>query len=243
MKRRILTLVTVLMMLFSTSVLCSAECTDDYEFGEDEQLDFCVLNIWAESFVDMPTQDITSIKMVVDVTDFSGDPIDVKLYSRESVSWNTWASEPQSLAGDGTYTFIVNMGEENKFPGENLCTIYVKDVRCCKADEDPAGEELDESGISCHMKLVSVEYNPADAGSAGTVDVSSDTDGSDEASSEVGEATEEAVATVDQAEATTQAPKEDDEKSGSALPVVIIVIVIVVVAAVAGVLVSKKKNS
>lgn len=151
-----------------------AENTDDYEFDKDEPIDFCVYNIWAENFVTAPTADIQSIKMTVDVTGFDADvdAVNTKLYSRESVTWETHASDIVTINGDGTYTYYIAFDEA--FAPDQLCTIYIKDVLVALTDEDPDGQGADikESKAHMNMKLVSCEFNkeaPSGGENAGDV--------------------------------------------------------------------------
>lgn len=161
MKKKILSVIAAALLVLALCIPVSAEIATDYTYAETEAFDFCVFNIWGnvETGVDPIVPTIEKITMTITVSDFSGDPIQAKLYSREQVTWKTWATEPQTISGDGTYTFELEMGE-NAFPAESLATIYIKDVRCTvPPDEDPDGESLTASGVTCHVVLDSVEFN------------------------------------------------------------------------------------
>lgn len=163
MKKKILSIITTVLLVLALCIPVSAEIATDYTFAETEAFDFCVFNIWGnvETGVDPIVPTIEKITMTITVSDFSGEPVEAKLYSREQVTWKTWATEAQTISGDGTYTFELEMGE-NAFPAESLATIYIKDVRCTiPPDEDPDGESLKASGVTCHVVLDSVEFNKA----------------------------------------------------------------------------------
>lgn len=161
MKKRFASLIAVLIAVLTFGTTCLALDTDDHVYEPTEAIDFCVYNTWGTKSIDVNKATIENMRMIVKVSDFSGDPVTVKLYNRESVTWGYWVSEPQTIDKDGTYYFdidIVALGGE-AYPAENLCTIYLKDVRCCTADEDAEGEGLTESGISAHIELDSIKFN------------------------------------------------------------------------------------
>lgn len=162
-KRKITGIISALLLILTLCVPVSAEIATDYTYAETEAFDFCVFNIWGsvETGVDPIVPTIEKITMTITVSDFSGEPIEAKLYSREQVTWKTWATEAQTISGDGTYTFELEMGE-NAFPTESLATIYIKDVRCTvPPEEDPDGESLSGSGVTCRVVLDSIEFNKA----------------------------------------------------------------------------------
>lgn len=163
MKKKILSIMAAILLVSALCIPVSAEIATDYTYAETEAFDFCVFNIWGnvETGVDPIVPTIEKITMTITVSDFSGEPVEAKLYSREQVTWKTWATEAQTISGDGTYTFELEMGE-NAFPAESLATIYIKDVRCTiPPDEDPDGESLKASGVTCRVVLDSVEFNKA----------------------------------------------------------------------------------
>lgn len=222
-----------------------AEAADDYEFDETEVIDFCVYNIWAESFVTPPASTIESIWMSVEVSDYSGDPIEAKLYSRETVTWETHASEKQTIDKDGTYIFYLAF--DNEFTGADLATIYVKDYLCALADEDPEGEAKGESGIAAHFVLNEVRFNvDADGNEPGaaTTDPEPTADGGDTepTADEVKEETSDAAASAVTTTGTTSTASEDDDSSS--LPIIIgIIAAVVVVIVVIAVATKGKKGS
>lgn len=237
MKRRLLGLFTTILLVLAMCLPAYAEVTTDYEYPEDEAFDFCVHNIWADAILEPPVNTIENIGMVIDVENFVGDPIQVKLYVREQVTWNTWSTEAQTIDKDGTYVFYLDFGE-NKFPTDQLATIYVKDVKCCvntgEQPEDPDGEGLKASGVSAHVKLNGdVAFNkgpmsePTDI-PEGTVEETKATDD-----------------TTTQAATTAKAEsKSDDGKDSGFFPmpgIPVIVCVVLVVAVIAVVCVKKKK--
>ncbi len=195
--KKIIILLSGVLLLFSMNTTVFAEDTTDYSFKTTEVVDFCVYNTWGTMSVDCDKFNVESIAMTVEVTDFIGDPIKVKLYNRESVTWQTWASDAQVIDGDGTYTFYLNLAE-NAYPSENLCTIYLKDVECALPDEDSEGQSVEASNISCHMVMSSCEFNTeqvveaesteAVTNTADTVDESTSQD--DSAQSDFSEETE-----------------------------------------------------
>lgn len=244
MKKRKLfvTLVTALVMMLMSVTVCFAENTDDYTYAADEPLDFCVFNVWAENFVDPPAQNITNIQMTVEVSEMQSDPITVKMYSKDQVEWVTWKSEPQEISADGTYTFLVEYGTAEPVPPDKLGTIYIKDPRCCVADEDPEGQELEESGFVGHVKLVSVEYNVAAGAAAPETSDEASVETSENASGS--EVTENADATEQTTadKATTEKKSDDSKKDDKSSPIIIIVAIVAVVAIALGAFVVIKKK-
>ncbi|MDD6234232.1 MAG: hypothetical protein PUB17_03540 [Lachnospiraceae bacterium] len=231
MKKKITAIVAILLLMILSCMPVFAEVTTDYTYAEDEQFDLCVFNIWsdAETGVTPTVLNINKITMTVTISDFQGDPIDVKLYSREQATWTTWASEAQTISQDGTYTFEIDFGE-NAFSTDMLATIYIKDVRCCVApDEDADGQSLESSGITCHAVLDSIEFNKED--------------GSDDTSE-----TEAADNTTEPADTATTAAASASSESGSSngLPIGAIIGIaagaVIIVAVIVIVVVNNKKK-
>ncbi|MBQ8327809.1 MAG: hypothetical protein IJX86_12160 [Lachnospiraceae bacterium] len=235
MKKRFALLIAMI-MLFAMTITASAEDTADYTFTESEVVDFCVYNIWGKINADCSVANISSIQLTVTVSDFAGDPIDVRLYNRESLTWGYWRSDIQTIDKDGTYVFYIDLGD-NAYPSENLCTIYLKDVKCAlKADEDPENapdKAAASSGITAHIVMEDCEFNvpytpvveeaPADSDSTdATVDTSDDT-------------------STDTTADVSQNDAGDDESGlpGWVIPVVIVAVVAVVVVIVVA---TKKKK-
>lgn len=157
--RRVRSILVVLLSVLFIGTTAFAQDTTDYTFSESEIIDFCVYNTWGQMNVDCTVATIQNMRMVVEISDFAGDPVTLKLYNRESTTWGWWMSEPQTISGDGTYTFDIDLGA-NAYDAETLCTIYLKDVACAAADEDPTDGGVGEaSGIACHIKLVSFDFN------------------------------------------------------------------------------------
>ncbi len=237
MKKKILSVIAATLLVLSLCVPVSAEITTDYTYAETEAFDFCVFNIWGsvETGVDPIVPTIEKITMTITVSDFSGDPIEAKLYSREQVTWKTWATEAQTISGDGTYTFELEMGE-NSFAAESLATIYIKDVRCTiPPDEDPDGESLKASGVTCHVVLDSVEFNK-EGGSE-----------SEETTAEGGEDNKDSTTAASDNAPTAGNSGSSNEGSGSEFPIVGVVIgiaagVALIIAIVVIVIVQKKKK-
>ena len=102
MKKKITAIVAILLLMILSCMPVFAEVTTDYTYAEDEQFDLCVFNIWsdAETGVTPTVLNINKITLTVTISDFQGDPIDVKLYSREQATWTTWASEAQTISQD-----------------------------------------------------------------------------------------------------------------------------------------------
>lgn len=150
----------LLMTMLSACVCALAKDTTDYTFNKDEIIDFCVYNTWGQKLVECDKATISNIRMIVDVSGFSGDPVTLKLYNRESTTWGWWTSEPQVIDGDGKYAFDIDISE-GAYDAETLCTIYLKDVKCAaSADEDPVdGKDEKSSGAACHIVLDTIKFN------------------------------------------------------------------------------------
>ena len=178
--RKVRSILVVLLSVLLIGTTAFAQDTTDYTFGESEVIDFCVYNTWGQKNVDCTAATIQNMRLVVEISDYSGDPVTMKLYNRESTTWGWWTSEPQTISGDGTYTFDIDLGA-NAYDSETLCTIYLKDVACAAADEDPTdGGAAEASGISCHIKMVSCDFNttldaPEDTTDAVAEDTAADT--------------------------------------------------------------------
>ncbi len=225
--KKLLGFILVLAMTMGMCITAYAEDTTDYTFKDDEVIDFCVYNTWGTMSVDCAVPEISTIKMTVTVSEFKGDPVDVKLYNRDQKSWLTWASEAQTISGDGTYTFFLDLGE-NKYESSYLATIYLKDVKCEAADVDPDGKGEETSGITAHFKLDSCKFNVPEVEETTPA-----------------ETTEAPAADKNDAAATTAAAATDSDSSfpGWAkivIPVAAVAVVAVVVIAVVG---SKKKKA
>ena len=50
-----------------------------------------VYNTWGEK-MSTAAWGLSKHPMTVDISDYSGDPVNLKMYSRESVTWAAWAS-------------------------------------------------------------------------------------------------------------------------------------------------------
>ena len=155
--KKLTALIAALVLSLAMCVTAFAEDTTDYTFTESEVIDFCVFNTWGTKSVECMYAQINNIELTVEVSGYSGDPIDVKLYNRESVTWGTWTSEAQTISGDGTYTFKVVPGEA--YPVENLCTIYLKDVKCEASDVDPEGLGESASNVTAHIVMKECKFN------------------------------------------------------------------------------------
>lgn len=166
--RRLFCLLAILTTLFSFGVVANAEDTTDYTFKETEVIDFCVYNTWGIKSVDCDVTTVKSIELTVEITDYSGDPVTLKLYNRESTTWGWWTSEPQTISGNGTYVFRIDL-DANAYDSSTLCSIYLKDVACAAKDEDPTdGGEKKESGVNVHIKMISCKFNTDAAQTEGT---------------------------------------------------------------------------
>lgn len=166
--KRMFCLITILTLLFSFGVVANAEDTTDYTFKETEVIDFCVYNTWGVKSVDCDVTTVKSIELTVDITDYSGDPVTLKLYNRESTTWGWWTSEPQTISRNGTYVFRIDL-DANAYDSATLCSIYLKDVACAAKDEDPSnGGEKEASGVTCRIKMTSCKFNTDPVSTEGT---------------------------------------------------------------------------
>lgn len=225
MKKKILGILAGIFVLAAACIPVSAEVATDYTYDESEMLDFCVFNIWgADTGIAPNVATINKITMTINVSDFAGEPVDVKLYSREQVTWTTWSTPAQTISGDGTYTFELDMGE-NAFAADQLATIYVKDIRCCVApDEDPDGQELEASGVACHVTLDSVKFNAS----------GEDTTSADENTAVTSAQTKAAQTAADTSDTSSASDYIPFIAAAAAIVVICIIVVIVII--------SKKKN-
>ena len=239
MKKKILaTLCAAVLAVLSLQISVSAQDTTDYTYGTDEVIDFCVYNTWGVKSIECDKATVKSILMTVEVSDFSGDPVTVRLYNRESTTWGYWLSDPQVIDSDGTYTFYVDCNE-GAYDSSTLCTIYLKDVTACTADEDAEyGQGNTASNCSCHIVLDDIAFNVAapsaeeDASAEGTEVTVSLEDGA-----ETTDTTDAAAA-----EDTEEAEKYSWEISDGAKIAVIVLCVIVFIAIFAGVFISRRKK-
>ena len=240
MKKFLSMLLCALLCALSLGSLCMAQDTTDWTFTEDTVIDFCVYNTWGVKSVEVNKATIQNIRMVVEVSEFSGDPVTVKLYNRESTTWGWWTSEAQVIDGDGLYCFDVDCSE-GEYDAETLCTIYLKDVACASsADEDPAdGGNQTASGVNAHIKLVSCKFNTDLSQPAAELTAAEET--TEETTEETVDAAEETAAETTGTEAAAEATEDSSSDSSPVTIIVICCIVVVGIAAVILTLTRKKK--